>query len=466
MASLYKDSVNSAAIIIVISPGADPMTEIDAFSAARKVAVKSLSLGRGQAKKAIDAIREAQTAPSKAGTMGTWVVLQNCHLAPSFMPQLDALIEEVKYDRDASFRIWMTTEPSDKFPVTIVQNGTKMTSEPPKGLQQNILKSYRSISEKDFEACQKPVAFRRLLWGLCFFNAVILDRRKYGPLGWNKAYEFSASDLSISTKQLIQFLDFYDEIPFPALIYMVAEANYGGRVTDPQDRRLILTMLADYYNINMIETENHKLSPSGTYYVPSDGDRQHYIDFIQENVPLNDLTEVFGFHDNADITSAIQSTDTILATALSLQPRAKDTSGKSADEVLSETCQEVIDKLPELLDEERALKLHPYLYEQSLNTVLLQELPRFNKLLRTVKGSLKNIKLAIKGEVVMSSELEEVGSSLIDNKIPASWAKVSYPSMKPLAAYIVDMVERLVFMKKWIEEGAPVTFWLSGFFFT
>ena len=153
MASLYKDSVNSAAIIIVISPGADPMTEIDAFSAARKVAVKSLSLGRGQAKKAIDAIREAQTVPSKAGTMGTWVVLQNCHLAPSFMPQLDALIEEVKYDRDASFRIWMTTEPSDKFPVTIVQNGTKMTSEPPKGLQQNILKSYRSISEKDFEAC-------------------------------------------------------------------------------------------------------------------------------------------------------------------------------------------------------------------------------------------------------------------------------------------------------------------------
>jgi dynein heavy chain len=69
------------------------------------------------------------------------------------MPQLDALIEEVKYDRDASFRIWMTTEPSDKFPVTIVQNGTKMTSEPPKGLQQNILKSYRSTSEKDFESC-------------------------------------------------------------------------------------------------------------------------------------------------------------------------------------------------------------------------------------------------------------------------------------------------------------------------
>lgn len=270
------------------------------------------------------------------------------------MPQLDALIEEIKYDEQASFRIWMTTEPSDKFPVTIVQNGTKMTSEPPKGIQQNAKKSYRAISERDFEVCAKPVAFRRLLWGLCFFNAVILERRKFGPLGWNKAYEFSASDLSISMKQLTQFLDFYDEIPFTALTYMVAEANYGGRVTDPQDRRCISTLLEDYYNIDMINEENHKLSPSGTYFVPSDGSRTDYIEFIEENIPLNDLTEVFGLHDNADITSAINSTDTILGTALSLQPRATSSSGKTQDEVLAETCQGIIQKLPAILNYELA----------------------------------------------------------------------------------------------------------------
>lgn len=113
-------------------------------------------------------------------------------------------------------------------------------------------------------------------------------------------------------------MDFYDEVPFPALTYMVAQANYGGRVTDPQDRRCIETLLLDYYNSDMIEIENNKLSPSGTYYVPSDGSRQDYIEFIQEKIPLNDLTEVFGLHDNADITSAINATDTILGTALSL----------------------------------------------------------------------------------------------------------------------------------------------------
>ena len=121
MEDLFNDSTNKSPIIIVISPGADPMTEIDAFSAQKKIAVKSLSLGRGQAKKAADAIREAQQIPAKAGTMGTWVVLQNCHLAPSFMPQLDALIEEIKYDDNSSFRIRMKTKLTTKSPSPSVQ---------------------------------------------------------------------------------------------------------------------------------------------------------------------------------------------------------------------------------------------------------------------------------------------------------------------------------------------------------
>lgn len=96
IAELYSNSHNKAPIIIVISPGADPMSEIQNFSKLRKIKVESLSLGKGQGPKAIKAIRESQKCKSENGTEGTWVVLQNCHLCPSFMPTLDALINEVE----------------------------------------------------------------------------------------------------------------------------------------------------------------------------------------------------------------------------------------------------------------------------------------------------------------------------------------------------------------------------------
>jgi len=66
----------------------------------------------------------------------------------------------------------------------------------------------------------------------------------------------------------------------------------------------------------------------------------------------------------------------------------------------------------------------------------------------------------------MSPELEGVGNSIFDNRTPAAWMKRSYPSLKPLASYIVDFVERLNFFQKWIDNGAPSSFWLPGFFFT
>jgi len=119
------------------------------------------------------------------------------------MPILDALVEEVELDRTSAFRLWLTTMPTNAFPVTVVQNAVKVTAEPPKGIRNNMRGFYYTFENKQFDEAKKPSQFRRLLWGLVFFNALVLERRKFGPLGWNIPYEFSTSDLRISKDQLL-----------------------------------------------------------------------------------------------------------------------------------------------------------------------------------------------------------------------------------------------------------------------
>jgi dynein heavy chain len=175
---------------------------------------------------------------------------------------------------------------------------------------------------------------------------------------------------------------------------------------------------------------------------------------------------VFGLHKNAEISSAIIETDFICETVLTLLPRDVGGGGASTDDIIKTKIKEILSKLPKPFDTDHASKKHPVLYEESMNTVLQQELFRFNKLLKTVSSTLINVDKAIDGFVTMSHDLELVFNSVFDNRVPDAWNKVSYPSLKPLGSWVNDFVERLKFMQKWIDEGAPPNFWISGFFFT
>lgn len=103
-----------------------------------------------------------------------------------------------------------------------------------------------------------------------------------------------------------------------ALNYVTGECNYGGRVTDSHDRRTLISILAVIYKPEILTDHEYKLSPSGIYYVPEDCLWEEYIEHVKR-FPLLASPEVFGLHENADITKDQQEVDLLLSSIRSTQ---------------------------------------------------------------------------------------------------------------------------------------------------
>ncbi|PHJ22997.1 dynein heavy chain, partial [Cystoisospora suis] len=516
----FKLATPTRPLIFILSSGADPMNCLLQLAKKHRMErqLLSISLGQGQGPKAVSAIENAVET-------GAWVLLQNCHLGKSFLSQLERIVEDFALRKSIhpNFRLFLTSMPSPDFPVSILLNSVKVTNEPPRGLRQNLLQSYLGFDAKFLEEHAKPKIWRNMLFGLCYFHALLLERRKFGPLGWNVYYEFSQSDISISIQQLKQFLEEYEEVPWKTLKYLIAETNYGGRITDPWDRRLINYIIDDIYSPGILE-ENFELSAIEPISIPSsDSTLEDYLSFIRNTLPTDENPEVYTLHPNASMAVSLAEANFILEKLLSLQPplteggtekdkekeeegeereeeedsegdgeerkKRKNRKGRreegeqeggeeegekgkeassisSSSQIAASIAQSILDQLPKPFDVAAVQQKYPVRYEDVLNTVLVQELSRFNRLLHVIFSNLKSLQDAIKGLILLTSELEETAKSLVENRVPVCFARVSYPSLKPLSSWIKDLLQRLSFFQRWIDHGHPSTFWLSGFFFT
>ncbi|XP_078019489.1 dynein axonemal heavy chain 1 [Epinephelus lanceolatus] len=457
---VFTESSPSTPLIFVLSPGTDPAADLYKFADVMQFSKKmsAISLGQGQGPWAEIMMRTAMER-------GQWVFFQNCHLAPSWMPALERLIENinpVKVHKD--FRLWLTSLPSNKFPVSILQNGSKMTVEPPKGIKANLQKTYLRLTDDFISSSTKTSHLKSLLLSLCLFHGIALERRKFGPLGFNIPYEFTDGDLNICISQLKMFLDEYQDVPYKVLKYTAGEINYGGRVTDDWDRRCLLSVLEDFY-CPAVLTDDHVYSASGVYrQIDTNLDIKGYLAYIR-GLPINDTPEIFGLHDNANISFAQNETFALLGAVVRLQPRAASAGGKTQEEIVEEIVAGITEKIPQLFSVQEVMEKYPVLYEESMNTVLIQEVIRYNKLLAVISQSLSDIVKALKGLVVMSSELELMANSLFNNMVPDMWKAKAYPSLKPLASWVSDLLQRISFLQRWICNGIPPVFWISGFFF-
>ncbi|XP_052028538.1 LOW QUALITY PROTEIN: dynein axonemal heavy chain 6 [Apodemus sylvaticus] len=465
LATLYQDMSNSTPLVFILSTGSDPMGAFQRFARESGYAerVQSISLGQGQGPIAEKMIKDAMKS-------GNWVFLQNCHLAVSWMLAMEELIKTFTDPNQTikdTFRLFLSSMPCSTFPVTVLQNSVKVTNEPPKGLRANIRRAFTEMTPSFFEENILGMKWRKLIFGICFFHAIIQERKKFGPLGWNICYEFNDSDRECALLNLNLYCH-EGKIPWDALIYITGEITYGGRVTDTWDQRCLRTVLKRFFSPETLD-DDYTYSDSGIYFAPLADSLQEFKDYI-EDLPLIDDPEIFGMHENANLVFQYKETNTLITTILEVQPRSSSGGeGKSNDEIVQELVASIRTRVPESLQMEGASESlfvkDPQGRLNSLTTVLGQEVDRFNNLLKLIHISLETLNKAIAGLVVMSEEMEKVYQSFLNNQVPSLWSNTAYPSLKPLGSWVKDLILRTAFVDLWLKRGQPKSFWISGFFF-
>lgn len=458
----HKETSPLKPLVFILTPGADPQPMIKRFTNEMGIKLIAVSLGKGQGERAEKIIREASTE-------GKWVLLQNCHLAVSWLSRLELLLEEFSTENiNQNFRLVLTAAPSERFSVNILQKSVKVISQVSGGISSSLLGIYSSISDSKeemafYESSARPEQWKKLFFNLSFFHCVIRERSLYGSIGWNIRYEFSESDLRISSRQLMQMINQFNFPPFEALIHLTAECNYGGKVTDDWDRRTLKEILQSFYSPEALKDSSGVSVPG--YNFPQMTDFPSIINAIKA-FPQVQSAEVFGLHPNAEISRSQKEAHEICSRLLALQPTAVNVSFDEEKVSIMIVSNMILSKVSSPFDINSITEKYPISYFDSMSTVLLHELNRYNVLINTISTTLKNLRKVYEGAILITPEYEIIAQSMLKNKIPAIWAKVSYTSNKSLVSWIEDLKKRIDFFNNWIQNGRPCVFWISGFFFT
>eukprot|EP00933_Yihiella_yeosuensis_P062144 TRINITY_DN65084_c0_g1_i1.p1 TRINITY_DN65084_c0_g1~~TRINITY_DN65084_c0_g1_i1.p1 ORF type:complete len:833 (-),score=116.83 TRINITY_DN65084_c0_g1_i1:79-2385(-) len=476
---IYEESSARKPILYLLSAGTDPTSMIDELAKKRKkFPTDKVSMGEGQEKVA----REKNNA---AFITGGWVILQNCHLGIDYMNEVEETIMKSQ-EVDPSYRLWITCEITSRFPIGLLQMAIKVTLEPPAGLKAQLYRTYTTMITQETIDKVDHEKWRMLLYVMAVLHSVVQERRKFGAIGWCVPYEFNNSDLDASLLFLEKHLSSTITVGIPlswnTIQYMVAEVQYGGRITDDLDRELFISYASKWLCDDVFKPSfAFNNYPSDYDYKVPDGLEIQVFRSAVDTIPSVDSPLIFGLHTNADLTYRLKEASEMLTTIIETQP--KDSGGdsdKSVDEIVKEQAEDLLSKMPPNFIEEvfraQIMKLRgpPRLDDKGfgapLNIFLFQELQRLQNIIQIVRSNMTSLVMAIEGTEVMTTDLLEDLNSFFDMRVPRGWthdasgAEISW-LLPNIGGWFTGLVDRHTQLNTWLEHGRKEmkSYWITGF---
>ena len=424
-AESFEESGPSTPTFFVLSPGVNPLKEVEilgkqlGYTLANKN-FYSISLGQGQEE-------IAEEAMTKAHLHGHWVVLQNIHLVKLWLPRLEKKIDEQADEAHPNYRLFLSADPAPSaashiIPQTILEASIKITNEPPSGIFANLHSAMDNFNQDTLDMCSKEAEFKSILFSLCYFHAVVAERAKFGPQGWNKSYPFNTGDLVICSNVLYNYLEANNKVPWEDLRYLFGEIMYGGHITDDWDRRLCKVYLEKYIHPDQLDGE---LMLAPNFYSPPNTDYAGYHTYINENLP-NESPLLYGLHANAEIGFLTATCEKLFKTVFELQPRESN-SGDGQATTREEKVKTIIDDIMEKMPDQFNIQEFMLRCEERTPFIIVcfQECERMNILTGEMKRSLRELDFGLKGELTITTPMEELSNSLYFDQVHISQNKIS-----------------------------------------
>ena len=500
ISSLYNKSARNEPVLYLLSEGADPTGSIQGYATKIKKRVTSVSLGEGQGPKANALIKEYMEP-------GDWILLQNCHLGIDFMQELDNNLSDPEYMKGCNeeFRIWMSCEPTDAFPLGLLQKSLKVTNEPPKGIKAGLRKTFKSVITPDFlEKIELPI-WRSLCYVVAFVHSLMQERRKFGAIGWCIPYEFNDSDLEASLAFIEKYLTQLMlaaggggpnqtlPIVYEVINTMVCEIQYGGKVSDNVDRDILKAYGDKNFKSAISNPANSDfslatLSDGKKYRLPSATEHAGFVAEIESLDPV-DSSEVFGMSVYADIACRMKETKEMLETLTETRPKEGGGAapGQSKDDIIQALAKKrlasITNTYPASLIQEMVSKLKGpkgYPTEDAdrkpisgftipLNVFLSQELQRMDRITGIIKKTFTDIIESIDGQILMTPVIVDSIDALYNNKVPTNWlydpsgAQISWMKFK-FSVWFDSFKKRNETLEEWMKGSRPKCFNLDHFF--
>ncbi|XP_047110794.1 dynein heavy chain, cytoplasmic isoform X3 [Schistocerca piceifrons] len=450
-------------------PGFDASGRVDDLAAELSKPIASIAIGSAEG------FSQAERAINMAVKTGRWVLLKNVHLAPQWLVQLEKKLHSLQ--PHASFRLFLTMEINPKVPVNLLRAGRIFVFEPPPGIRANLLRTFSTVPAS--RMMKAPNERARLYFLLAWFHAIVQERLRYVPLGWAKYYEFNESDLRVACDTLDTWIEATamgrtnlppEKVPWDALVTLLSQCIYGGKIDNDYDQRLLSSFLAKLFTARSFEADFALVAnvdgvaggPGGQRHItmPDGTRRDHFLHWI-ESLADRQTPSWLGLPNNAEkVLLTTRGTDLVSKLLKMQQLEDDDELAYSTDESLDNAARDqgAGDGRPTWMrtlhnSASTWLQLLPRSLQTLRRTVENIKDPLYRyferevnsgaKLLQDVIHDLEDVVLICQGEKKQTNYHRAMLSDLVKGIIPPSWRRYTVPRGCTVMQWITDFAQRV-----------------------